>query len=182
MLIGNYLPVAGFAFDFFGARATVTAAVVLNLVGYGLLWGIATGHIPQSMGLLLVACVFAGHGSGYFDAAGIVGVTLNFPKTRGLVTGLLKSFYGLSGAILTAFFFGFFNNDPLGFVLFLAVGLSAFGLVVIGFLNVLPSSYLSLQLEPGDEVKRRFQRGGMLVVALGIYLSGKLPTPPPPLG
>jgi len=180
MLIGNYLPVAGFVFDFCGARATVTAAVLLNFVGYGTLWAIATGLLPQSMGLLLAACVLAGHGSGYFDAAGIVSITLNFPKTRGLATGLLKSFYGLSGAILTVFFIAFFNDNPLGFVFFLAVALSACGVVVIGFLNSVPAAAVAASSELGSEVKRRFQIGAGLVVLLGMYLSGTtLPSYPP---
>ena len=80
-LIG--VPIAGFVFDYCGAKTTIVAAVTLNLVGYGTLWAVATGTLPQSTGLLLVACVLAGHGSGYFDASAIVAMTLNFPKSRG---------------------------------------------------------------------------------------------------
>jgi len=83
--VGNYIGVAGFFYDRFGAVASVKFGASLIGLGYGAQWllmargGGAYGP-GDATGLLCVCCFVWGHGSGYLDCAA---VGADAARTRG---------------------------------------------------------------------------------------------------
>lgn len=105
--IGNYVGVAGFFYDRFGARTSVTFGACLIGAGYGAQWLLMSyggGLGGRTSAPLLCACCFVwGHGSGYLDVAAIGTSVSAFPRHRGAVVGLLKSLYGLASSLIVLF-------------------------------------------------------------------------------
>ena len=103
--VGNYIGVAGFFYDRFGARTSVAFGSVLIGAGYGAQWLLmAAGTRTRASAPLLCACCFLwGHGSGYLDVAAIGTNVAAFPAHRGAVVGLLKSLYGLASSLIVLF-------------------------------------------------------------------------------
>eukprot|EP00629_Pelagomonadales_sp_RCC1024_P006594 CAMPEP_0119261670 /NCGR_PEP_ID=MMETSP1329-20130426/1654_1 /TAXON_ID=114041 /ORGANISM="Genus nov. species nov., Strain RCC1024" /LENGTH=239 /DNA_ID=CAMNT_0007261249 /DNA_START=188 /DNA_END=903 /DNA_ORIENTATION=- len=122
--VGNYIGVAGFFYDRFGAVASVKFGASLIGLGYGAQWllmargGGAYGP-GDATGLLCVCCFVWGHGSGYLDCAAVGTGVASFPKRRGAVVGLLKSLYGLASS-LAVLLFGYWTSGT-GFVAGLAL-------------------------------------------------------------
>eukprot|EP00948_MAST-09A_sp_MAST-9A-sp1_P001836 g1836.t1 len=146
-LTGNYLPFCGFFFERYGPQKTILFGALLASTGYALLFIMAQYARNQSMeGLLLVttedgdvvlstsyyvaafACFLFGHASGYFDAAALWTNMKNLPEHRGLVAGLLKSFYGLSAAIMMSILNGFLGGNASILILFLAISALVIGI------------------------------------------------------
>ena len=105
--LGNYLGLAGFFYDRFGAIASVRFGASLIGCGYGAQWLLMMkggGLGAASAAPLLCACCFVwGHGSGYLDVAAIGTGVAAFPSQRGAVVGLLKSLYGLASSLIVLF-------------------------------------------------------------------------------
>eukprot|EP00755_Sulcionema_specki_P019094 Sspe_Gene.68571::Locus_40428_Transcript_1_1_Confidence_1.000_Length_1793::g.68571::m.68571 len=114
-LMGNvtaFMPLAGIFYDspLGGPFRTVMVGVVLTFAGYYLLHRVALGW---DCGLAL-ACVFAGlwgHGSGYYDAAGLTTGIKNLPDYHGLVIGMQKAFLCFAGTVVTQSNFALFDGD-----------------------------------------------------------------------
>jgi MFS family permease len=142
--IGNFCNIpSGIVQDRCGTRVTVLCGIAVNFAGYFLLWLVATERLELQYPYVFGISMLWGNGSGWFDTAVITTNMANFPSERGVVVGLLKSFFGLSSALLSLVFFAFFN--PLGapasadtFILFLAVALSAVGLAIVPAVNTVP--------------------------------------------
>jgi len=103
--VGNYIGVAGFFYDRFGAVASVRFGCLLIGFGYGAQWllmarGGGVFGPGDATGLLCVCCFIWGHGSGYLDCAAIGTGVASFPRRRGAVVGLLKSLYGLASSMV----------------------------------------------------------------------------------
>jgi hypothetical protein len=206
--LGNWLPFAGFFYDdptYGGPRNAVLVGVLLTLVGYGGLFLCAVhdwrGSSP-STALLHALWFLWGHGSGYFDCASISTNAFNFPDARGSAVGLVGSFYGLSGSVLTKVYAACFaapaRSAPAApgvrklvqlrlpgvrFVGFLAVGLSVLGAAMAPLMarvNFTPP------MIDAEGPRRRFQLGFSLVVSLALMNAavGMLPpsVAPPPDG
>jgi hypothetical protein len=205
--LGNWLPFAGFFYDdptYGGPRNAVLVGVLLTLVGYGGLFLCAVhdwrGSSP-STALLHALWFLWGHGSGYFDCASISTNAFNFPDARGSAVGLVGSFYGLSGSVLTKVYAACFaapaRSAPAApgvrklvqlrlpgvrFVGFLAVGLSVLGAAMAPLMarvNFTPP------MIDAEGPRRRFQLGFSLVVSLALMNAavGMLPpsVAPPPM-
>lgn len=98
--LGNYLGTAGFFYDKFGGVASAKFGALLIGVGYGCQWLLATWGSAYAIELLCACCFVWGHGSGYLDCAAVGSGVAAFPRRRGAVVGLLKSFYGLASSMI----------------------------------------------------------------------------------
>ena len=98
--LGNYLGTAGFFYDKFGGVASAKFGALRIGVGYGCQWLLATWGSAYAIELLCACCFVWGHGSGYLDCAAVGSGVAAFPRRRGAVVGLLKSFYGLASSMI----------------------------------------------------------------------------------
>ncbi len=99
--LGNYLGTAGFFYDRYGAVASAKFGATLIGLGYGLQWLLCVYFESEhAIEFLCVFCFVWGHGSGYLDCAAIGSGVRAFPRRRGAVVGLLKSFYGLASSLI----------------------------------------------------------------------------------
>ena len=165
--VGLYLTFfSGFAFDFLGPHVTSGVAVVLTLTGYLLMWAGASGVLPGSVGLLSAAAFIWSHGSSWGDLASISVQTRNFPQDRGLVLGVLKSFFGLSATVFTVAYDALFPGNAPAFLLFLAVVTPSL-LLVGGASQRLATERATTRLSPRGVSRMTF--GYLVVVATAIY-------------
>jgi len=102
--IGSALGIiAGLVFDRYGPIPTALISTALLFSGYFLIYCSLAGSIPSNFFLYLLLNFVVGQGSSYAYATSLSTNIRNFSsKHRGLVVGVLVSFYGLSGAILTS--------------------------------------------------------------------------------
>ena len=98
--LGNWLPFAGLFFDsrWGGPRNAILVACVLTCAGY---CGLALSGEGADFWQLWLLWFLWGHGSGYFDNVAVTTSSFTFHRHRGAALGLVKSFYGLSGSLLT---------------------------------------------------------------------------------
>lgn len=70
------------------------------------------------------------------------------------VSGLIKSVFGLSSAVLGVMYAGLFGGEHVGrFLMLLSVGVPILGLVSSVPLNVVPAKHLSYALERAQGVR-----------------------------
>lgn len=167
--LGNWLPAAGFYFDSWmgGPRNTAAIASVLTLVGYLGVWAWSAGTLKLAYWQVWLFWFLWGHGSGWFDCAAMTVTVRNFPKQRGRAVATMKAFYGLSGSILTQVFAVFFFEQTSNFLFFLAVTLTALGLLSSQLVWLVPKSFA---LEFSVATTHRLDRGLMLIVSLAVLL------------
>jgi MFS family permease len=126
--LGNYIGLAGFFYDRFGAATSVRFGAGLIGAGYGAQWllmkrGAALGPALAAP-LLCVCCFVWGHGSGYLDVAAIGTGVAAFPRQRGAVVGLLKSLYGLASSLIVLFAAYWSSEETfVGILALIALGL-----------------------------------------------------------
>ena len=174
--IGSFCNIpSGIVQDRCGTRITVLCGVAVNFAGYFLLWLVATERMQVQFPFVFAISILWGNGSGWFDTAVITTNMANFPTERGVVVGLLKSFFGLSSALLSLVFYAFFN--PLGapasadtFILFLAVGLSAVGLGIVPVVNIVTHSPPLPERTTAKSVRCRMLLGYGNVLLLAVVL------------
>uniref|UniRef100_A0A7N2MG14 Nodulin-like domain-containing protein n=1 Tax=Quercus lobata TaxID=97700 RepID=A0A7N2MG14_QUELO len=75
---------------------------IMNLFGYLMIWLSVTGRVakPKLWQMCLYICIGA-NSQAFANTGALVTSVMNFPENHGSVIGLLKSFVGISGAILT---------------------------------------------------------------------------------
>jgi len=168
--LGNWLPAAGFFFDsrLGGGRNTALVAAVLTVCGYLGLWAWSSELIRPAYWQVWIFWFLWGHGSGWFDNAAMSVTARNFPLHKGRAMALMKSFYGLSGSILTQVFNLFFFGQTSGFLLFLGIGLGALGTLCSPLLWLVAPG----QPEERDQPTQRFDLGLRLVLTLACFLLG----------
>lgn len=166
--MGNWLPFAGFFNDsrFGGLRSTAVVAVLLTLFGYLGVWAWSAELIKLQYWQVWICWFVWGHGSGWFDNVAMVAAAKNFPNQRGRSVALMKSFYGLSGSVLTQVYDAFFFGLTDQYLLFLAVALPMLGALSIPFLFIVPSSIHN----EGDKPVKRFNCGLSMVMCLALFL------------
>lgn len=165
--VGLYLTFfSGLAFTAFGPHVASVAAVVLTLVGYLMMAGVAGGILPGSTGLLCVAAFIWSNGSSWADLVSISVQTRNFPHDRGLILGVLKSFFGLSATIFTVAYDAMFPGSASSFLLFLAIVVPSL-LLVTGLTQRFVTEKHATRLTMAEV--RRVHFGYGVVVAAGVY-------------
>ena len=106
--VGLYLGIiGGFLYDRRGARTVVIAGALLSAIGY-LVAYLAVRYGVASTGLLSLCYFIAWQGAGWLDTAAIAVSLKNFQSESGLVIGLVKSFFGLSGSVIAQTYLSFF--------------------------------------------------------------------------
>jgi len=142
-----------------------------NLFGYGVVWLVVTGQLPNLPLWMLFVAIFVGtNGETYYNTASLVSCIHNFPESRGPVVGILKGFSGLSGAILTQVYLMFNPSHDSSVILMVALGPPV---VVLALLFIVRPVERSCRTNLRSDDLRFLAIYGFCVV-LAVYLLGLL--------
>lgn len=108
------------------------------MAGYLGIWAAATGRIRRAYWQEILFVMVATNAGAWFDTSALVTTVSNFPGARGKVVGVLKSFVGLSSAVFTAQYSGFFAPSADAFLLYLAVSITVVAPALGVLLNRVP--------------------------------------------
>uniref|UniRef100_A0A251RWA8 Putative nodulin-like, Major facilitator superfamily domain protein n=1 Tax=Helianthus annuus TaxID=4232 RepID=A0A251RWA8_HELAN len=117
------------------------AGAVQFFTGYFFIWLSVTGVIDRPH--VLVMCLFmfmAAHAQTFFSTTDIVVAVRNFPDYSGTSVGIMKGFFGLSGAILIQIYYTLFDNKPTTYLLMLAVFPTLVSLAFMSLVHINPSN------------------------------------------
>eukprot|EP01059_Diplonema_ambulator_P011651 TRINITY_DN21657_c0_g1_i1.p1 TRINITY_DN21657_c0_g1~~TRINITY_DN21657_c0_g1_i1.p1 ORF type:complete len:573 (+),score=134.20 TRINITY_DN21657_c0_g1_i1:40-1719(+) len=156
--IGCYLPLSGTWYDsrFGGPTTTAAVGALLTFPGYYVLYKAINGvDVPYVV--LLFVCGLWGSGASFFNTCSISTCIRNFPNHRGMIIGMLASFFGLSASVLVQAYVTWFKPAPLdapngnpapptaqiendvtgasNFLLFLALGPPIMALISVVFIS-----------------------------------------------
>ena len=147
--VGQYATIdAGIIFDLLGVRATIVIGVLLNALGYLLFWAGLKGSVPNSAGMMSLYAFLWNHGSSCIDVSSLSSSIRNFPKNKGLVIGMVKSFFGLSASILTVLYTIFYKPDVISFLEFIAILIPSISLLGGIFQSVVPQADAMKPISP----------------------------------
>ncbi|XP_049361853.1 uncharacterized protein LOC125826540 [Solanum verrucosum] len=160
---GNLAIISGLIMEIVPPRAILAIGAILNFFGYFMIWLGVTGRIskPHVWQMCLYICIGANSQS-FANTGGTVTCVKNFPANRGIVLGLLKGAVGLSGAIMTQLYLGFYG-DKKGESLILLVA----WLPVLVSCIFLPSIRIMKVIQQENDVKMFFN---LLFVSLGLAI------------
>lgn len=172
-----YVGIIGGLFnDYFGGKWTCAVGAALTSLGYFLAWANTKSILGDPKPAVIAAAfVLAWQGASWLDCAAISLTVRNFPRNKGLLIGLVKTFFGLSGAILGQFYVGFHlkdgsstfgTDDSIPFLLFLSLIILASAILVTPFMNKSPQT---TPASPKGE--RAIRYGYVVVMVLAAFLS-----------
>lgn len=190
--IGIYLCLdAGFFFDANGPLKTALGGSILSLMGYAILWAAATGSLggsaespSPSVSVVSIGAFIFNHGAGWLDTVAVTTAVKAFPNDRGLIVGLLKSFFGLSGSLVTLCYASFFKPNVVSFIFFLTILVPGVSLVSAFLMRTIPENEASIFLTLFERKKLISSCIGVLgiasyVAAIGVLESQNLLSPQP---
>ena len=180
--VGLYLSLdAGFFYDSQGPASTAVGGALFSLLGYALLWAAAAGLLGGSAAapappaaLVALASFTLNHGAGWIDTAAVSTAVRAFPRDRGLVVGLLKSFFGLSASLLTLTYSSVFKPNAVSFLLFLVALVPGVTALAAALLRVVSASEAAAVLSAFERRKLACSALGLVVLAAYIALVGVL--------
>ncbi|PAN21000.1 hypothetical protein PAHAL_3G429200 [Panicum hallii] len=111
----------------------------MNLAGYLMIYLALTGRTAAPpVWLMCFYICFGANALTFSNTGALVACVKNFPESRGIVIGLLKSFVGLSGAIYTQLYLAIYGDDAASLVLLVAWLPAAFNIFTVYTIRVLP--------------------------------------------
>eukprot|EP00903_Cladosiphon_okamuranus_P007037 g6842.t1 len=153
-------------------RQVYAIGSLASAIGLGYV-SLAIGEIipanPASVGAFFYLANF---GSSCFAQTGTSIVLRSFPAVdRGKVSGMIKSIFGLSSAVLSVIYVGLFGGSHVGrFLLLLSVGVPLLGVVSSIPLNVVPAKNLSYATERAQGVKPSMKPFYIWFTAVTLFL------------
>ncbi|KAH7416144.1 hypothetical protein KP509_14G077500 [Ceratopteris richardii] len=165
---GEYAGIlAGILFNKLPPWSLLSIGALFAFLGYGSIWLVASEKFTSAPYVMMLVAIFIGPNSAsWFNTAVLVTCMRNFSHSRGLVAGFLKGFVGLSSAIYTLIFTSFLNYDPLGLLLFLAIGPPIVSLISMNFVRPINSQ----DMRNEEEELSKFIFVDILCIALALYL------------
>jgi len=107
--IGLYISLpGGFVYDRFGPMVTLIVGAVFTAAGYVLIYLTTIGTIEGTVTAVTIFFFISYQGASWLDTAGVATSLRNFAKNGALIVGLIKSFFGLSGSIVSQVYLTFF--------------------------------------------------------------------------
>ncbi|KAF8659712.1 hypothetical protein HU200_058170 [Digitaria exilis] len=119
--------------------AVLLIGAAMNLAGYLMIYLALTGRTsPPPVWLMCFYICFGANALTFSNTGALVACVKNFPESRGIVIGLLKSFVGLSGAIYTQLYLAIYGDDAADLVLLVAWLPAVFNIFTVYTIRVLP--------------------------------------------
>jgi MFS family permease len=139
----------------------------MNLAGYLMIYLALTGRTAAPpVWLMCFYICFGANALTFSNTGALVACVKNFPESRGIVIGLLKSFVGLSGAIYTQLYLAIYGDDAASLVLLVAWLPAAFNIFTVYTIRVLPYA----RRDGAKAYNKPFYHFLYLSIALAAYL------------